>query len=129
MEVLDKTNNKENNIHRADIRRLWRAAKEKDWTYLTDWLRQFDDQVRKDYENAFQKELSEAIDNFCLAIAYALHFSEKTKFGEKRIKEFLDDVFISIDMFRTGEYDPEEYKQQLIDSGINIFSKKEEKGE
>ena len=129
MEVLDKTNNKENNIHRADIKRVMREAKEKDWTYLTDWLRQFDDQVRKDYENAFQKELSEAIDNFCLAIAYALHFSEKTKFGEKRIKEFLDDVFISIDMFRTGEYDPEEYKQQLIDSGINIFSKKEEKGE
>lgn len=116
-------------VNRNELRRLERAAREKDKKHLLEWAKQFEDQIRQEYENAFQKELSEAIDNFCLAIAYALHFSEKTKFGEKRIKEFLDDVFISIDMFRTGEYDPEEYKQQLIDSGINIFSKKEEKGE
>lgn len=126
MEVLDKTNNKENNIHRADIRRLWRAAKEKDWTYLTDWLRQFDDQVRKDYENAFQKELGDAIDNFCVAIAYALRFSEKTKFGNKRIKEFMDDIFVTVDMFTKGEYNPEDYKKQLAESGITIFDKKGE---
>lgn len=116
-------------VNRNELRRLERAAREKDKKHLLEWAKQFEDQIRQDYEKAFEKSLANAIDDYVVAIAYALRFSEKTKFGEKRIKEFLDDVFISIDMFRTGEYDPEEYKQQLIDSGINIFSKKEEKGE
>lgn len=112
-----------------EVRRLQLAAREKNISHLVDWLKQLDSSIRQEYEKAFEKSLANAIDDYVVAIAYALRFSEKTKFGEKRIKEFLDDVFISIDMFRTGEYDPEEYKQQLIDSGINIFSKKEEKGE
>lgn len=115
-----------NNVYRAEIRRLQKAASQKDWTYLTDWLKQFDDQVRRDYENAFQKELGDAIDNFCIAIAYALRFSEKTKFGNKRIKEFMDDVFVTVDMFTKGEYSPEDYRQELIKSGITIFEKKED---
>lgn len=116
-------------IDMNEIRRLQKAAREKNISHLVDWLKQLDSSIRQEYEKAFEKSLANAIDDYVVAIAYALRFSEKTKFGEKRIKEFLDDVFISIDMFRTGEYDPEEYKQQLIDSGINIFSKKEEKGE
>lgn len=113
-------NNKTANMN--EVRRLQKAARENNKRYLIDWLNQFDEQVRKDYENTFQKELSEAIDNFCLAIAYALHFSEKTKFGEKRIREFLDDTFVTVDMFRKGEYSPEEYKKQLSDAGIKIFN-------
>lgn len=109
-----------------EIRRLQKAAREKNISHLIDWIKQFDDQVGRDYENAFQKELSEAIDNFCLAIAYALHFSEKTKFGEKRIKEFLNDTFVTVDMFRKGEYSPEEYKKQLSKAGIKIFDKEKE---
>lgn len=116
-----------NNVYRAEIRRLQKAAKEKDWTYLTNWLRQFDEQVRQDYENAFQKELGNAIENFCVAIAYALRFSEKTKFGNKRIGEFMDDVFTSIDMFARGEYSPDDYKKELLKSGVTLFNKKGEK--
>lgn len=109
-----------------EVRRLQKAAREKNKQHLIDWLNQFDYQVRREYENAFQKELTEAIDNFCVAIAYALHFSEKTKFGEKRIKQFLDDTFVTVDMFRKGEYSPDEYKKQLNDAGIKIFSRKDE---
>lgn len=118
---------KNDNIYRAEIRRLQKAAKEKDWTYLTNWLRQFDEQVRQDYENAFQKELGNAIENFCVAIAYALRFSEKTKFGNKRIGEFMDDVFTSVDMFARGEYSPDDYKKELLKSGVTLFNKKGEK--
>lgn len=113
-------------VNRNELRRLERAAREKDKKHLLEWAKQFEDQIRQEYENAFQKELSEAIDNFCLAIAYALHFSEKTKFGEKRIKEFLNDTFVTVDMFRKGEYSPEEYKKQLSDAGIKIFNKEKE---
>ena len=113
-------------VDRNELRRLERAAREKDKKHLLEWAEQFENQIRIEYENAFQKEVSEAIDNFCVAIAYTLHFSEKTKFGEKRIKEFLDDTFVTVDMFRKGEYSPEEYKKQLNDAGIKIFSRKDE---
>lgn len=110
-----------------ELRRLQKAARENNKQHLIDWLKQFDDQIRKDYENAFQKELSGAIENFCVAIAYALRFSEKTKFGNKRIGEFMDDVFTSIDMFARGEYSPDDYKKELLESGVTLFNKKGEK--
>lgn len=112
-------------VNRNELRRLERAAREKDKKHLLEWAKQFEDQIRQEYENAFQKELGDAIDNFCIAIAYALRFSEKTKFGNKRIKEFMDDVFVTVDMFTKGEYSPEDYRQELIKSGITIFEKKE----
>src|SRR5699024_7699815 len=102
------------------------AAREKDKKHLLEWAEQFENQIRQEYENAFQKELGDAIDNFCIAIAYALRFSEKTKFGNKRIKEFMDDVFVTVDMFTKGEYSPVDYRQELIKSGITIFEKKED---
>lgn len=113
-------------VDRNELRRLERATREKDKKHLLEWAEQFENQIRQEYENAFQKELAEAIDNFCVAIAYALHFSEKTKFGNKRIKEFMDDVFVTVDMFTKGEYSPEDYRQELIKSGITIFEKKED---
>lgn len=113
-------------VNRNELRRLERAAREKDKKHLLEWAKQFEDQIRQEYENAFQKELGDAIDNFCIAIAYALRFSEKTKFGNKRIKEFMDDVFVTVDMFTKGEYSPEDYRQELIKSGITIFEKKED---
>ena len=113
-------------VNRNELRRLERAAREKDKKHLLEWAKQFEDQIRQEYENAFQKELGDAIDNFCIAIAYALRFSEKTKFGNKRIKEFMDDVFVTVDMFKKGEYSPEDYRQELIKSGITIFEKKED---
>lgn len=113
-------------VDRNELRRLERAAREKDKKHLLEWAEQFENQIRQEYENAFQKELAEAIDNFCIAIAYALRFSEKTKFGNKRIKEFMDDVFVTVDMFTKGEYSPEDYRQELIKSGITIFEKKED---
>lgn len=112
-------------VDRNELRRLERAAREKDKKHLLEWAEQFENQIRQEYENAFKKELGDAIDNFCIAIAYALRFSEKTKFGEKRIKEFMDDVFVTVDMFTKGEYSPEDYRQELIKSGITIFEKKE----
>ena len=112
-------------IDMNEIRRLQKAAREKNISHLVDWLKQFDAQVRQDYEKAFESTLSDAIDDYVIAIAYALRFSEKTKFGNKRIKEFLDDVFVTVNMFVKGEYSPEDYRQQLIDSGITIFKKEE----
>lgn len=32
----------------------------------------------------------------------------------------MDDLFVSVDMFRKGEYKPEEYRDQLKEDGIEI---------
>lgn len=113
-------------INMNEIRRLQKAAREKDYDHLIDWFKQFDDQMRQEYNRAFEDELSTSIDNFCIAIVYALRFSEMTKFGKRRINSFMEDLFVTIDMFRTHECNPKDYIKQLHDSGITMFDKKEE---
>lgn len=54
----------------------------------------------------------------CLALAYTLSFNEKTKFGVDRLTDFLDDFFVTVDMFSSGEYSPEDYAKQLAKKGI-----------
>lgn len=108
-----------------ELRRLQKAAREKNWNHLIDWMKGFEDQIRQEYNRAFQSELSDAIDNFVLTIVYTLHFNEKTKFGNSRIHDFMEDLFSTIDMFRTGEYKPDEYKEILIKDGIDIYKNKE----
>ena len=129
-----------------EIRRLQKAAREGDKQHLADWFNQFDAQVRseyqrdmekqiqelsekleKRYEDTFQQELSEAIENYLVAIVYALKFSELTKFGSKRIKEFMSDVSATVDMFTRKEYTPEEYKEILAKNGIDLFIERRDK--
>ena len=40
--------------------------------------------------------------------------------GKDKVPDLLDDLFVTIDMFRTEEYLPEDYKKQLIEEGIFI---------
>lgn len=111
-------------VNKNEIRRLMKAAREKNIDHLIEWMYQFEEQMRQEYERAFQKELEEAINNFLITIAYSLRFSETTKFGKKRLNEFMDDLMVTIDMYRTGEYKPEEYKEALKKSGIDMFDNK-----
>lgn len=108
-----------------EIRRLQKAAREGDKKHLVEWFMQFEDQVRMEYERAFQSEVGDAITNFCIAIAYTLHFNEKTKFGNKRIKDFMNDLFVTVEFFKLGEYSPEEYKAELEKEGIDLFKERE----
>lgn len=76
------------------------------------------------YEKKYKEDLSNAIDNFILTIVYTLRYNQYTRFGNKRINDFMEDLFVTIDMFRTGEYKPEEYRKELEEDGIKIISKK-----
>lgn len=113
-------------LNRNEIRRLEKAAREKNKSHLQDWLSQFEEQLRIEYEKNFQDELGEAIDNLLIAIAYSLHYSEETKFGRKRLSRFLDDLIAVTEGFRTGDFNPEDYKKQLEDDGIIVFNKDKE---
>lgn len=105
-------------LNRNELRRLEKAAREKDKRHLVDWAIQYDNQIRLEYEKAYQEELNHSINTFLTAVAYTAHFSEETKLGKKKLPEFMDDLFVAIDMFRTGEYKPEEYREELEKNGI-----------
>ena len=87
---------------------------------------QMSTRLRKEYEIAFQKkyqeDLGNSIDLFLLAIVYTLHYNENTEFDNDKIDDFMQDLFVTVDYFRTGEYDPEDYRKQLEKDGIKIIT-------
>lgn len=111
-------------LNRDEIRRLEKAAKDKNKLKLADWAKQFEEQIaqyyEKYFEDVFEERLLQSIDNFILTIVYTLHFNEATKFGGKRIDSFMKDLLETIDMFRRGEAEPEDYKKQLKEDGIIV---------
>lgn len=115
-------------MDRNELRRLEKAARDKNKQKLFEWASQFETQLRnaldKEYEEKYKKDLQNAIDIFSIAIAYTLHFSESIRLGAKRLPEFMEDLYVTVDMFRTGEYKPEDYKKELESCGIYIENAK-----
>lgn len=108
---------------RAEMRRLEKAAREKDKMVLAEWAGQFEEQMRKEYERKFQEELADSIDNFILTIIYVLHYNESTKFGRKRLDSFMSDLLATIDNFNNKTYNPEDYRKELAEDGIIVVKK------
>lgn len=111
-------------INRNEIRRLEKAAREKDKKHLMEWADKLESQIaqdlRRQIESVYNEELSSAIDNILIAVVYALYFSEETMIEKEAIPDFMEDLFVTIDLFRTGEYTPQEYKDQLQGVGITL---------
>ena len=76
--------------------------------------------LRKEFEDAYKDELDSSVQNFITAIAYTLHYNEEVHLQNDELASFMDDLFVSVDMFRKGEYRPEEYRDQLREDGIEI---------
>ena len=110
-------------INKSEIRRLEKAARDKDKRKLVDWAKQFEEQMRVEYEKAYQDELGSAIDIFTLTIVYTLHFNQKTRFGGKRIDDFMKDLYETVDMFRRGEAVPDDYRKELEDDKIYVLKR------
>lgn len=109
-------------VDRNEIRRLQKAAKDGNKLALGAWATQFENQIRqeldKQYEEMYKQQLADSIDTFCIAIAYTAHFSESIRLGKKRLPEFMEDLFVTVDMFRRGEYNPNDYRKELEKCGI-----------
>lgn len=76
--------------------------------------------LRKEFNDAYKDELDSSVQNFITAIAYTLHFNDDVHLQNDELAGFMDDLFVSVDMFRKGEYKPEEYEEQLREDGIEI---------
>lgn len=100
-------------VNRDEIRRLEKAAKDKDKKKLAEWAGQFEQQVINLYEQKYHKTIAKSIDSFIVAIIYTLHFNENCKFGDKRVKDFMQDLTATVQGFEDGQYSPEEYIEIL----------------
>lgn len=106
-------------LNRNEIRRLEKAAREKDKKHLLEWARRFEDSIRRIFEKEYQAEIQTSVDNFMIAVAYTLYFSEETVIRDKKdVGEFMSDLFSTLDLYRTGEYNPQEYKDILNKVGV-----------
>lgn len=91
---------------------------------IYNWAKQFEDTVKselnREYEQQYKADLARSVDCFIIAIAFVLHFNEKTRFGRKRIFDVLRDIQATVEMFSAKEYSPKDYEQMLRDDGIYI---------
>lgn len=107
-------------LSRDEFRHLKSFSKEQMEKWLQGYYNITYNSLRKEFEEAYKDELDSSIQNFITAIAYTLHYNEEAHLQRDELVSFMDDLFVSVDMFRKGEYRPEEYKEQLKEDGIEI---------
>lgn len=107
-------------MNRDEYRKIKSFSKNEMERWLTYDRNMVYNQLRKEFEKHYTDELQCSIDNFIISIAYTLHFNESCKFGQKRLSDFMEDMLVTVDMFRTGEYKPQDYKDELQQAGIKI---------
>ena len=107
-------------LSRDEFRHLKSFSKEQMEKWLQGYYNITYNSLRKEFEEAYKDELDSSIQNFITAIAYTLHYNEEAHLQRDELASFMDDLFVSVDMFRKGEYKPEEYKEQLKEDGIEI---------
>lgn len=107
-------------LSRDEFRHLKSFSKDQMEKWLQGYYNITYNSLRKEFEDAYKDELDSSIQNFITAIAYTLHYNEEIHLQHDELVSFMDDLFVSVDMFRKGEYRPEEYKEQLKEDGIEI---------
>lgn len=113
-------------MNRYDLRRLEKAAREKDKKHLQEWAEQFEQQVSLYYttkcENIYEEQRKVDIDTMFTTLMYVFHFSEEVNIDNDKINAFMDDLMATFHCFSTGEYNPEDFKKQLEEDGLIIDS-------
>lgn len=113
-----------------ELNRLQRCAKNKDKKEIIKWGQEFERRIaehyRKRYNDYYLQEYFERLKDIDTAVMYTLHFCETTKFGNKRLKELMDDLTATFKGFYEGAFKRKDYRQMLIDDGIKIVEDKDE---
>lgn len=109
---------------KEDIRRLEKAARDKNRQKLVDWMQRYENYllniIQREYDKSYQDEVASSVQNALTAVAYTAYFSEENYIDKNNIADFMADLFVTLDMYRTGEYTPQEYKSILEKSGIYL---------
>ena len=107
-------------LNRDDYRKIKAMSKDEMSKWLDYHTLMTRNRLRKEYNDAYLDELDSSVQNFITAIAYTLHFNCDINLQKDELNSFMQDLFVSVEMFRTGEYNPEEYREQLKEDGIEI---------
>lgn len=105
-------------LNRDEFRAIKSFSKEQMEKWLQNYYNKVYNKLRKEFDNAYKDELDNSIQNFIIAIGYTLHFNENISLQHDELASFMEDLFVSVDLFRTGEYNPEDYREQLKEDGI-----------
>lgn len=107
-------------LSREEFRTIKGFSKEQMEKWLQGYYNVTYSSLRKEFEDSYKDELDSSVQNFITAIAYTLHFSEEVHLQHDELNDFMNDLFVSVEMFRKGEYNPEDYREQLKEDGIKI---------
>ena len=107
-------------LNRDEFRNLKSFSREQMEKWLQGYYNVTYNSLRKEFNDAYKDELDSSVQNFITAIAYTLHYNEDVHLQHDELNSFMEDLFVSVEMFRKGEYRPEEYKEQLKEDGIVI---------
>lgn len=107
-----------------ELNRLQRCAKNKDKNEIKKWAQDFERRLSElyhaRYRDYYLKEYQERLKDIDTALLYVLHFGESTKFGNKKLKETMDDLSITIKDIHNGEFKRTDYREMLAKDGIKI---------
>ena len=107
-------------LSRDEFRTLKGFSKEQMEKWLQGYYNVTYNSLRKEFNDAYKDELDSSVQNFITAIAYTLHYNEDVHLQHDELNSFMEDLFVSVELFRKGEYRPEEYREQLKEDGIII---------
>lgn len=107
-------------LSREDYRRIKGYSKEEMEKWIQGQYNYNYNTLRKKFESAYKDELDNSVQNFITAIAYTLHYNEEVHLQQDELASFMEDLFVSVELFRKGEYNPDDYKEQLKEDGIEI---------
>ena len=107
-------------LSRDEFRNLKNFSREQMEKWLQGYYNLTYNSLRKEFNEAYKDELDSSVQNFITAIAYTLHYSEEVHLQRDELNSFMEDLFVSVEMFRKGEYNPEDYREQLREDGIEI---------
>lgn len=107
-------------LSREEYRKIKAMSKDEMDKWLSYHNYMMDNSIRKQYEAAYRDELDSSIQNFLYAIAYTLHYNEDVEIDADKMASFMKDLFVTVDLFRTGDYKPEDYKKALEEDGVEF---------
>ena len=107
-------------LSRDDFRKMKGFSKEEMENWLQVYYNSLYNNLRKAFNDAYKDELDSSVQNFITAIAYTLHYCDDVQLQHDELNSFMEDLFVSVEMFRKGEYNPEDYREQLREDGIEI---------
>ena len=107
-------------LNRDEFRNLKSFSREQMEKWLQGYYNVTYNSLRKEFNDAYKDELDSSVQNFITAIAYTLHYNEDVHLQRDELNSFMEDLFVSVEMFRKGEYNPDDYREQLKEDGIEI---------